>query len=118
MKIKPFLIFLAKIIDKIAEDQYLGQHKKFFVKEMRLVIYSQFLESYKTVTLENMALAFGVSAQFIDKYDICGENSITSVLGKSVSSLPQEDLLARLIRLLDLLSLKKLIRETICTRLE
>jgi len=35
---------------------------------MRLVIYSQFLESYKTVTLQNMATAFGVSPDFIDKY--------------------------------------------------
>ncbi len=34
---------------------------------MRIVIYSQFLESYKTVTLDNMAKAFGVSIDFIDK---------------------------------------------------
>lgn len=34
---------------------------------MRVVIYSQFLESYKTVTLESMANAFGVSVSFIDR---------------------------------------------------
>jgi len=35
---------------------------------MRIVAYSQFLESYKTVTIKSMANAFGVSAEFIDKY--------------------------------------------------
>lgn len=35
---------------------------------MRIVAYSQFLESYKTVTIKSMAEAFGVSPDFIDKY--------------------------------------------------
>jgi 26S proteasome regulatory subunit N7 len=64
---KTFFVYFARIIDQVAQDQYLGQHKKYFIKEMRLVIYSQFLESYKTVTLQNMASAFGVSPDFIDK---------------------------------------------------
>lgn len=34
---------------------------------MRIVIYSQFLESFKTVTLETMAQSFGVSVAFIDR---------------------------------------------------
>ena len=53
-------------MDKISADKYLSDHKKFYEKEMRVVIYSQFLESYKTVTLENMASSFGVSVKFID----------------------------------------------------
>ena len=52
--------------DLIANDVYLKDHKKHFEKEIRVVIYSQFLESYKTVTLENMASSFGVSVKFID----------------------------------------------------
>jgi 26S proteasome regulatory subunit N7 len=64
---KTFFFTFVKIIDKISADPYLQPHKKYFVREMRLVIYSQFLESYKTVTLENMAQAFGVSSEFIDK---------------------------------------------------
>ena len=51
----------------IEKDQFLKIHRKYFVREMRIVVYSQFLESYKTVTLENMAQAFGVSITFIDK---------------------------------------------------
>lgn len=55
-------------------------HKKYFIKEMRIVAYSQFLESYKTVTIKSMAQAFGVSAEFIDKYDFFHIN----LLGKSL----------------------------------
>jgi 26S proteasome regulatory subunit N7 len=59
---------LALIIQQVQNDKYLGNHRKYFVREMRVVIYSQFLESYKTVTLDSMAKAFGVSVGFIDKY--------------------------------------------------
>jgi len=34
---------------------------------MRLVAYKQYLESFKSVTIGNMATAFGVSNDFIDK---------------------------------------------------
>lgn len=37
---------------------------------MRIVAYSQFLESYKTVTIDNMAKSFGVSSDFIDRFII------------------------------------------------
>jgi 26S proteasome regulatory subunit N7 len=37
------------------------------MRETRVAIYSQFLESYKTVKIETMAKTFGVSPQFIDK---------------------------------------------------
>jgi 26S proteasome regulatory subunit N7 len=62
-----FIEFKVNIIDQISNDEYLNPHKKYFIREMRLVVYSQFLESYKTVTLGNMAAAFGVSTEFIDK---------------------------------------------------
>ena len=56
-----FFIDLVKIIDFIGTDKYFCDHKKYYTKEMRVVIYSQYLESYKTVTLENMSKTFGVS---------------------------------------------------------
>ena len=34
---------------------------------MRILAYSQLLESYKSVQLESMARAFGVSIEFLDK---------------------------------------------------
>jgi len=64
---KQFFFTFIHIIDRIAIDPYLQPHRKYFIREMRLVVYSQFLEAYKTVTLTNMAEAFGVSVEFIDK---------------------------------------------------
>jgi 26S proteasome regulatory subunit N7 len=36
------------------------------MREVRSVAYSQFLESYKSVTMDAMAKAFGVSVSFLD----------------------------------------------------
>ena len=36
------------------------------MREMRLVAYTQFLDSYKSVTLQSMASAFGVRPEFLD----------------------------------------------------
>ncbi|THG12163.1 hypothetical protein TEA_025026 [Camellia sinensis var. sinensis] len=37
-----------------------------YMREVRTMVYSQFLESYKSVTIEAMAKAFGVTVEFID----------------------------------------------------
>lgn len=37
------------------------------MRELRLVAYGQFLESYKSCTLGGMAAAFGVSPAFLDE---------------------------------------------------
>lgn len=41
---------------------------RILVRELRVLVYSQFLESYKSVRLASMAEAFGVSIDFLDKY--------------------------------------------------
>jgi 26S proteasome regulatory subunit N7 len=51
----------------IDNDKNMAPHKKYIIKEMRVMIYSLFLESYKTVTLACMAEEFGVSVPFLDK---------------------------------------------------
>ena len=43
------------------------RHADWFVREMRVLAYSQFLESYRSVTMESMATAFGVSSAFLDR---------------------------------------------------
>ena len=35
---------------------------------MRILAYAQHLQSYRSLTLESMALAFGVTVEFIDRY--------------------------------------------------
>lgn len=47
-------------------SRILGQHSRHYVKELRIIAYKQLLESYRSVTLENFAKAFGVSKEWID----------------------------------------------------
>lgn len=63
---KLFFQAFVEIIDAVKADQYLGQHVNYYTKEMRLVAYRQYLESFKSVTIDNMARAFGVSTEFLD----------------------------------------------------
>jgi len=58
---------LALIVDQIKCDRYLSQHVGFIVREVRIVAYSQFLESYRSVTFKSMASTFGVSVPFLDR---------------------------------------------------
>lgn len=48
-------------------SRILAPHARYYVREMRIIAYAQLLESYRSLTLDNMAHAFGVSAAFIDK---------------------------------------------------
>lgn len=47
-------------------SRVLAPHARYYVREMRIIAYAQLLESYRSLTLDNMAQAFGVSAAFID----------------------------------------------------
>ena len=55
------------IIQVLKKDFYLSKHYNYYINEMRVKVYSQFLQSYKTVTMDNMANVFGVSTNFIDR---------------------------------------------------
>ena len=63
----------------IKGDKYLQTHANYFIKEIRLVAYRQYLESFKSVTIENMARSFGVSADFI----VFGKTSNEKKIGKN-----------------------------------
>eukprot|EP00743_Colponemidia_sp_Colp-15_P001338 GILK01001465.1.p1 GENE.GILK01001465.1~~GILK01001465.1.p1 ORF type:complete len:420 (+),score=83.23 GILK01001465.1:82-1260(+) len=54
------------IMDQVRRDRYFSPHTRYFVREMRIVAYSQFLESYKSVKVASMAQAFGVTPDFLD----------------------------------------------------
>lgn len=51
----------------LSQDRYLFEHRRWFVKEMRLRAYAQLLQSYRVVGLESMADSFGVSVQWLDR---------------------------------------------------
>lgn len=51
----------------LSQDRYLYEHRRWYVKEMRLRAYAQLLQSYKIVGLESMAQSFGVSVDWLDR---------------------------------------------------
>lgn len=54
-------------VERILQNDYLMHpHYRFYVREMRILAYSQLLESYRSLTLQYMAEAFGVSIDYID----------------------------------------------------
>lgn len=48
-------------------DRVLSAHYRFYAREMRILAYTQLLESYRSLTLQYMAQAFGVSVNFVDQ---------------------------------------------------
>jgi len=64
---KEYMESLIHIIDQLRKDRYGSQHANFYCREMRIRAYTQYLESYRSVQLSSVAIAFGVSVEFIDK---------------------------------------------------
>jgi 26S proteasome regulatory subunit N7 len=67
---KQFFIALSQVIDLVEKDEYISQHSRYWAREIRVVAYSQFLESYRSVTLVSMAENFGVGVGFLDR-ELC-----------------------------------------------
>lgn len=65
-----FFIALPDVADLIKMDMFLEPHHRFFLREIRIVVYSQFLESYKSVSLSAMASTFGLGVGFLEK-ELC-----------------------------------------------
>lgn len=57
-------------INLLKTDRYLGLHSNYIGRELRVVIYSQFLQSYQSVRLAAMADTFGVTVDFLDS-ELC-----------------------------------------------
>ena len=64
---KEFMHHFLAIIDLIKTDFYFHAHYKYFVKEMRIKVYNQFLKSYKSITIGSMADQLGVTEDFVDR---------------------------------------------------
>lgn len=61
-----FMSALAGVYPALARDRLFATHAPYFLREMRIAAYTQFLESYRSVTLGGMSRAFGVSPEFLD----------------------------------------------------
>lgn len=64
---KTFTRSLVNVYDFMRRDRFLAPHARFYLREMRISAYAQFLASYRSVTLESMARLFGMSEAFLDK---------------------------------------------------
>lgn len=63
---KEFFEDFVVLIDSVRMDPYLGMHVRYITRALRLVSYQQFLLPYKSVTIQMMASAFGVTPEFIE----------------------------------------------------
>lgn len=61
-----FFTKLAEVEKIFQQDYFLNPHYRYYIREMRILAYSQLLESYRSLTLQYMAETFGVSQDFID----------------------------------------------------
>lgn len=61
-----FLEALVNIEPYLRRERYLADHASYLIREMRIRAYSQFLDAYKSVTMEGMAKAFGIGVKFLD----------------------------------------------------
>ncbi|CAE7181832.1 unnamed protein product, partial [Rhizoctonia solani] len=68
MPIHQFFQALASLEQThLLPSRLLSPHARFYVREMRILAYSQLLESYRSLTLDSLADAFGVSVEFVDR---------------------------------------------------
>jgi len=62
-----FFVNLASLEQAhLLPSRILSPHARYYVREMRILAYAQLLESYRSLTLQSMSTAFGVSIDFVD----------------------------------------------------
>jgi len=64
---RDFLKSLLHVIEHIKSDFHLHIHSNYYLREIRLRCYQQFLKSYLSVKLTTMANEFGASEMFLDE---------------------------------------------------
>jgi 26S proteasome regulatory subunit N7 len=74
-----YLQAMVHVHDDLLQDRYLAPHASYWMRELHLMAYKQYLDSYQSVTLVAMASAFGVSVEFLDyhasRFIACGSLS-------------------------------------------
>jgi 26S proteasome regulatory subunit N7 len=63
---KGYLHAMVEVEAVLLNDKFLQPHCGYMMRELHVLGYKQFLDSYKSVTLESMATSFGVSVGFLD----------------------------------------------------
>merc|ERR1711998_153354 len=64
---RTFFESLVEVAGQIQADMYLSRHFRYYIREIRVVAYTQFLEPYMSVKLDSMAREFGISVDMLDR---------------------------------------------------
>ena len=65
---KAYLQSLVHLEELLKGDRFLAPHAAYWMRELHILAYHQFLESYSSVELTAMAAALGVSVDFLDAH--------------------------------------------------
>lgn len=68
INLKYYFHISAQVEGLLRRDYLVNPHYRFYVREMRISAYTQLLESYRSLTLQYMAEAFGVTVEYVDQY--------------------------------------------------
>jgi len=63
---KSYLHAMVEVHPILMSDRFLQPHAGYLMRELHVLGYKQFLDSYKSVTMESMAASFGISVQYLD----------------------------------------------------
>merc|ERR1712045_429535 len=63
---KSYLEAMVEVQPVLVADRFLQPHCGYIMRELHVLGYKQFLDSYKSVKLESMSKSFGVSTSFLD----------------------------------------------------
>eukprot|EP00585_Thalassiosira_rotula_P008693 CAMPEP_0196134708 /NCGR_PEP_ID=MMETSP0910-20130528/3542_1 /TAXON_ID=49265 /ORGANISM="Thalassiosira rotula, Strain GSO102" /LENGTH=473 /DNA_ID=CAMNT_0041394699 /DNA_START=127 /DNA_END=1548 /DNA_ORIENTATION=+ len=63
---KAYLHTLVDLQPHLVANRYLQPHVGYLLRELHVLAFQQFLDSYQSVTLESMAKSFGVGTEFLD----------------------------------------------------
>jgi len=63
---KGYLEAMVEVQPVLVADRFLQPHCGYIMRELHVLGYKQFLDSYKSVTLESMAKSFGIGTEFLD----------------------------------------------------
>jgi 26S proteasome regulatory subunit N7 len=63
---KGYLLAMVEVETVLIADRFLQPHAGYIMRELHVLGYKQFLDSYKSVKLDSMAKSFGLSVEFLD----------------------------------------------------
>ncbi|OII71588.1 PCI domain-containing protein [Cryptosporidium andersoni] len=65
-KYSRFYSILVNIVYLLQKDRYLHLHHRYYLRNIRLRAYKQYLEPFESVTLSEMSKSFGLSTNFLE----------------------------------------------------